>query len=204
VFREGTAVLPSGSSLLLYTDGLVERRDVSLERRLEELALAAAAPEDDLERLCDRILGGVLGDPAPIDDVALLAVRPEPVPADRFDLSLPAEPGSLVVLRRRLGRFLHAAGASQAETYEVTLTVCEAAGNAIEHAYGPADATFDVAAAFKDGELVATVRDNGSWRERRSEHRGRGLAIIKGLMDDVQVAAEDGGTVVRMRRRLPA
>jgi PAS domain S-box-containing protein len=204
VFREGMAVLPPGSSLLLYTDGLVERRDVPLQRRLDELALAAGAPEDDLERLCDRILGGVLGDPSPIDDVALLAVRPEPVAADRFDLSLPAEPGSLVVLRRRLGRFLHAAGASQAEAYEVTLTVCEAAGNAIEHAYGPGDATFDVAAAFEDGELVATVRDNGSWRERRSQHRGRGLAIIKGLMDDVEVAAEDRGTIVRMRRRLAA
>jgi PAS domain S-box-containing protein len=204
VFREGMAVLPPGSSLLLYTDGLVERRDVPLQRRLDELALAAGAPEDDLERLCDRILDGVLGDPSPLDDVALLAVRPEPVAADRFDLSLPAEPGSLVVLRRRLGRFLHAAGASQAEAYEVTLTVCEAAGNAIEHAYGPGDATFDVAAAFEGGELVATVRDNGSWRERRSQHRGRGLAIIKGLMDDVEVAAEDRGTVVRMRRRLAA
>ena len=197
-------MLPPGSSLLLYTDGLVERRDVPLEQRLEALARVAAPPEDDLERLCDRILSGVLGDSFPADDVALLAVRPEPVPADRFDLSLPAEPGSLVVLRRRFGRFLHAAGASPAEAYEVTLTVCEAAGNAIEHAYGPRDATFDVEAAFEDGELVATVRDNGSWRERRSEHRGRGLAIIKGLMDDVKVATEHGGTVVRMRRRLAA
>jgi PAS domain S-box-containing protein len=204
VFREGTTVLPPGSSLLLYTDGLVERRDVPLDQRLEALARVAAPPEDDLERLCDRILSGVLGDAFPLDDVALLAVRPEPVPADRFDLSLPAEPGSLVVLRRRLGRFLHAAGASQAEAYEVTLTVCEAAGNAIEHAYGPGDATFDVGAAFEDGELVATVRDKGSWRERRSEHRGRGLAIIKGLMDHVEVATEHGGTVVRMRRRLAA
>jgi anti-sigma regulatory factor (Ser/Thr protein kinase) len=204
VFREGTAVLPPGSALLLYTDGLVERRDVPLEERLEALARVAAPPEDDLERLCDRILAGVLGDLVPLDDVALLAVRPEPVPADRLDLSLPAEPGSLVVLRRRLGRFLHAAGASEAEAYEVTLTVCEAAGNAIEHAYGPGDATFEVEAAFADGELVATVRDSGSWRERRSKHRGRGLAIIKGLMDDVQVASENGGTVVRMRRRLAA
>jgi PAS domain S-box-containing protein len=202
VFREGTAVLPPGSSLVLYTDGLVERRDVPIERRLEDLARIAAPPERDLDRLCDRILTDVLGDRVPVDDVALLAVRPKPVPVDQFNLALPAEPGSLVVLRRRLGRFLHAAGASEIENYEVTLTVCEAAGNAIEHAYGPGDATFQVRAAFEDGELVATVRDNGSWRERRSEHRGRGLAIIKGLMDDVEVATEDRGTVVRMRRRL--
>ena len=52
-------------------------------------------------------------------------------------------------LRRRLARFLHAAGADDAETYEITLTVCEAAGNAIEHAYGPGDATFDVEAQLR-------------------------------------------------------
>jgi PAS domain S-box-containing protein len=204
VFREGTAVLPPGSSLVLYTDGLVERRDVPLERRLEDLARVASPPEDDIERMCDQILAGILGDRVPVDDVALLAVRPKPVAMDRFNLSLPAEPESLVLLRRRLGRFLHAAGASQVEAYEVTLTVCEAAGNAIEHAYGPGDATFEVEAAFEGGELVATVRDSGNWRERRSEHRGRGLSIIKGLMDEVEVATEDHGTVVRMRRRLAA
>ena len=48
------------------------------------------------------------------------------------------------------------------------------------------------------------MRDRGSWRERRSEHRGRGLRIIEGLMDEVEVATEADGTVVRMRRRLDA
>ena len=50
VFREATAILPPGSSLLLYTDGLVERRDTPLEERLDELAEAAAAAGDELER----------------------------------------------------------------------------------------------------------------------------------------------------------
>jgi anti-sigma regulatory factor (Ser/Thr protein kinase) len=119
-----------------------------------------------------------------------------------MSISLPAEPESLSGLRRRLGRFLHAAGANEMEAYEIMLTICEAAGNAIEHAYGPADATFEVEAHFEDDQLVATVRDEGSWRERRGAHRGRGLQIIEGLMDDVEVAAEPKGTVVRMRRRL--
>jgi PAS domain S-box-containing protein len=201
-FREATGVLPAGSTLVLYTDGLVERRDEPLARRLDALAAAAASSDRELERLCDRILSGVLGDQQPLDDVALLAVRPEPVVTERLTMSLPAEPESLVVLRRRLGRFLHAAGASQAEVYEITLTICEAAGNAIEHAYGPGDAAFEIEAAFDDGEVVASVRDNGTWRERRGDQRGRGLKIIKGLMDDVEVSSEDRGTVVTMRRRL--
>jgi PAS domain S-box-containing protein len=203
-FRESTAVIPPGSSLVLYTDGLVDRRDVPLAQRLEALAGAASSSDPDLQRLCDRILSGVLGNEEPLDDVALLAVRPEPIVADRLSMSLPAEPESLVMLRRRLGRFLHAAGASGAEVYEITLTICEAAGNAIEHAYGPGDATFEVDAAFEDGEVVAAVRDDGTWRERRGDQRGRGLKIIRGLMDDVEVSTEDRGTVVTMRRRLAA
>jgi anti-sigma regulatory factor (Ser/Thr protein kinase) len=82
------------------------------------------------------------------------------------------------------------------------LTVCEAAGNAIEHAYGPGDASFDVEAALVADELVARVRDRGNWRDRRDEHRGRGIKIIRGLMDDVAIENQNGGTLVTMRRRL--
>jgi len=204
VFREATAVIPPGSSLLLYTDGLVERRDVGLEERLGQLAEVAGAAGDDLDVLCDRVLELVLGEGDPGDDVALLAVRPLPAASERISLTLPAEPGSLVGLRRRLARFLHATGASEAEQYELTLTICEAAGNAIEHAYGPRDATYDVEVTFVGGELVATVRDTGTWRDKRGADRGRGLNIIEQLMDHVHVAAEADGTVVTMRRRLAA
>ena len=202
VFRESTAILPPGSSLLLYTDGLVERRDEPLDRRLEKLAEAAGAASADLNDLCERVLSGVLGDVDPGDDVALLAVRPLPVVDTHVSLTLPAEPGSLAQLRRRLARFLHATGATEVEQYEITLTICEAAGNAIEHAYGPGDATYEVEVAFDSGELTASVRDRGSWREKRGEHRGRGLSIIEDLMDEVTVEREEGGTLIRMRRRI--
>jgi PAS domain S-box-containing protein len=202
VFRESTAILPPGSSLLLYTDGLVERRDMPLEERLDQLAAAAGTSGGDLNRLCEDVLSRVLGTAEPGDDVALLAVRPLPAMDTHITLTLPAEPGSLAQLRRRLARFLHATGASEVEQYEITLTICEAAGNAIEHAYGPGDATYEVEVAFESGELTASVRDTGSWREKRGEHRGRGLRIIEDLMDEVALEREEGGTVIRMRRRI--
>jgi PAS domain S-box-containing protein len=202
VFREATAILPPGSSLLLYTDGLVERRDRPLEERLHELAEAAEQAGDELGELCEHVIAATLGDADPGDDVALLAVRPLPVADTEISLTLPAEPGSLAQLRRRLARFLHATGANELEQYEITLTICEAAGNAIEHAYGPGDATYEVDVSFENGELTAVVRDNGSWRDKRGEHRGRGLSIIEDLMDDVAVERADGGTLVRMRRRV--
>jgi PAS domain S-box-containing protein len=202
VFRESTAVLPPGSSLLLYTDGLVERRDAPLDERLDQLAAAAAGADDDLASLCERVLSEVLGDGDPVDDVALLAIRPLPATDTQISLTLPAEPGSLAPLRRRLARFLHTTGASEVEQYEITLTICEAAGNAIEHAYGPGDATYEVDVAFEGEELTASVRDTGSWREKRGEHRGRGLRIIEDLMDEVAVERDEAGTLIRMRRRI--
>jgi PAS domain S-box-containing protein len=202
-FREERGTVIPGSTLFLYTDGLVERRDVPLEHRLAQLAAAARTSGGELEDVCDQVLSGVLGPLDPSDDVALLAVRPAPVSAERISITLPAEPEVLGALRRRLARFLHAAGASEEESYEITLTISEAAGNAIEHAYGPGDETFEVEAMLEAGELVAFVRDTGSWRDHRgAEHRGRGLRLMEGLMDHVDVSTDAGGTVVRMRRRL--
>jgi anti-sigma regulatory factor (Ser/Thr protein kinase) len=146
----------------------------------------------------------MLPTPELADDVALLAVRREPVAADAVELRLPAEPVAVPRLRRRLERFLGAAGASDAERYEITLAISEAAGNVVEHAYGPVDAWFEVSAALDDGTLVVAVRDHGRWRERRDGGRGRGLRIIRALMDDVAVQAAEGGTVVRMRRAIAA
>jgi anti-sigma regulatory factor (Ser/Thr protein kinase) len=202
VFREATALVPPGSTLLLYTDGLVERRDTPLEDRMEQLAAAAGEADTDLAGLCDHLLSSVLGDGDPRDDVALLAVRPLRAAERRVSLTLPAEPGSLAMLRRRLSRFLHATGADELQQYEVTLTICEAAGNAIEHAYGPGDETFEVEVSFDAGVLTASVRDSGSWRDQRGEHRGRGLRIIEDLMDEVKVERDGSGTFVTMRRRL--
>ena len=213
VFREGMALLEPGAALLLYTDGLVERRDSPLGSRLDELAEVAAPAALGLDELCDRVLARLLGEGERADDVALIAVSAEPGALHHISLRLPAEPGALVGLRRRLARFLHAAGATEAESYEITLAISEACGNAIEHAYGPGDASFEIEVALEGDELTATVRDAGSWRERPDsrggaaeggETRGRGLKIIEGVMDRVEVSPRNGGTVVRMNRTLSA
>ena len=203
-YRDAHDRLELGSTLLLYTDGLVERRDVALDERLVRLGEVAAATEGDLATMCDAIVEDAVGEGTP-DDVALLAVRLSPA-AEHLSLRLSADPGVLTGVRRRLERLLKAAGASQHEQYELTLAICEAAANAIEHAYGPVDAEFDLEVRLSGRELTATVRDRGSWRETRRETgegtRGRGLGIIEGLMEDVEVTRSETGTTVRMRRTL--
>ncbi len=74
---EHRAALPTGSTLLLYTDGLVERRDSDLDAGVERLRTAAtalaAAGDGALGAALDELL--VAAEPAGGDDVAVLAVR---------------------------------------------------------------------------------------------------------------------------------
>jgi len=204
-YSDARDLLEPGSTLLLYTDGLVERRGVGLDERFAHLAELAAAARGELNAVCDAILSDALSDGGGVDDVALLAVRLQPA-TDNLSLRLAADPAVLAGLRHRLARFLDAAGASEQERYEITLTICEAAANAIEHAYGPADADFELEVQLDGGEVIASVRDRGSWRKERAEAgegtRGRGLGIIEGLMDNVEVTRSQAGTTVRMRRKL--
>jgi serine phosphatase RsbU (regulator of sigma subunit) len=74
-YPEARAVIEPGSSVVLYTDGLVERRDRSLQDGLDDLAdLAGLAPED-APGLCAALLAGLLPSDGWPDDVAVLAAR---------------------------------------------------------------------------------------------------------------------------------
>jgi anti-sigma regulatory factor (Ser/Thr protein kinase) len=115
---------------------------------------------------------------------------------------LPAEPKTLAQVRRILRRWLRDRGASERDVAEVTIAVGEACANAIEHAYSPAPASFELDATGKNGEVIVTVRDRGQWRASRGEHRGRGLSIISSAMDDLRVDRSERGTEIVMRRRL--
>ncbi|MGQ7297062.1 PP2C family protein-serine/threonine phosphatase [Quadrisphaera sp. KR29] len=67
-------VLPPGATVLLYTDGLVERRGVDLSRGLAWLRGAAAGLDGaSPDEVCDALLGMVGG--RLDDDIALVAVR---------------------------------------------------------------------------------------------------------------------------------
>ena len=75
--HDHTQALLPGATVLLYTDGLVERRGEHLGVGLERLRHAAARLADlELEAMCDALLAELAG-PAE-DDVALLAIRTHP------------------------------------------------------------------------------------------------------------------------------
>ncbi len=202
-----THPLPPGSLLMLYTDGLVERRDASIEDGMARLqALVPRTVDGDgLEAVCDAVVDGMLAGHPSDDDVALLTVAPQALLGPHLDLMLPADADHLAVLRRTLERWLVEAGADDVEVYEITVACSEATTNAIEHAYGPGRADVEVVCdVTADGWVTLTVRDWGQWREARGRDRGRGVGLMHGLMDDAQVLHGDRGTQVTMRRRLVA
>ncbi|GGZ02380.1 hypothetical protein GCM10010300_52920 [Streptomyces olivaceoviridis] len=73
-FETATTVLGPGDLLVLYTDGLVETRQHSIDDRLNTLLGFLDAPERPLEEICDLLLYG-LRHPDDHDDVALLVAR---------------------------------------------------------------------------------------------------------------------------------
>ena len=102
---EAVAQLDDGETLVLYTDGLVERRSASIDAGLERLAAAArlhalGAPEL-ADSLCDQLLEG----PAQDDDVCVLTIHRIPS-VSMFSHSFPAAPRELAELRERLRSWL--------------------------------------------------------------------------------------------------
>jgi anti-sigma regulatory factor (Ser/Thr protein kinase) len=201
-YEASSGRLERGETIVLFTDGLVERRGIPIDDGLAALREAAASAASlDPDALCDRLIATVEAASVP-DDVAVLVIALPAERDERLALTLAAEPGSLVVMRRSLQSWLAGAGVGEGLGYDILVAVGEAAANAIEHAYGPSEAEFRIEAHVADGELTVSVRDEGSWRPARGSHRGRGLTMMRKLMDDVQVDSDEGGTVVTMRRKL--
>lgn len=189
--------------LVLYTDGLVERRGRSIDDGLEVLRDALVGLEwgpGAAEVLVDRCLGG-----APQrDDIAILLNRLSPLHTVlRFELT--NSPAALREIRAELRDLLVGLGTSAEETSDVLLAVGEALTNALR--YAPGSVTMPISCDVvvrPDGQLVVTVRDHGKWLSRtepRSEG-GQGLSIITRLMDSVEIDRRPDGTVLRVRHHL--
>jgi phosphoserine phosphatase RsbU/P len=65
--------MPPDGVLVLYTDGLIERRHEPLDQGFERLR--SVVTPDDPEVVCRRVINALIGDSSPEDDVALLALQ---------------------------------------------------------------------------------------------------------------------------------
>jgi len=187
------------ATVVLYTDGLVERPGEHIDTGLDRLADVVRSATTDPQQLCDLVLAELVPDVGAPDDVALLTLRTIPM-ADRFRVELPTEPEALASMRALLRRWLCDVEGSEQEIAEVITACGEAATNAIEHA--GAGTPFEISGNIDGRSVEIEVRDFGAWRPAREGDRGRGLSLMRALMDTVDVASSSKGTAVRMQRTL--
>jgi PAS domain S-box-containing protein len=210
---QATATLPPGATLMLYTDGLVERRNQSLDKGIDAAAVTVAEhAQDHPDDVADHVMSAMTPAAGYEDDVAVLIYRHPPAP---LTVQVSADdPSCLALLRARLRQWLPAAGIGSREATDLMIAAGEATANAFEHATAgrPADAapvqiTFTARAAHTAVQLI--VADTGSWQSPAADReqpapgtRGHGIIFMHALMDDVTIDPSAHGTTVTMTKDL--
>ncbi len=200
--------LPDGAAMLLYTDGLIERRDEPLDESLERLRTHFEPESPHLA--CRDLLRTFLGSRPPTDDVAMVAIRRVVEPgADaataaaalaseavtRYSAEFTDDVESVARARHWVSGVLAENGqSSRADT--VCLLVSERATNSLRHAHSP----FEVSVEVGGTELVVEVMDHS--RELpikagpRDDFGGKGLLFMDILADGWGSRLVPGGKIV--------
>ncbi|MFF4739417.1 SpoIIE family protein phosphatase [Streptomyces sp. NPDC001262] len=174
--------LPEGSSLVLYTDGLVEDRDRDIDTGLAVLGTTLAHPGRTPQEICDALLDALLPE-RQSDDIALLVARTRILEADRkAEWELPADPAVVAQARADVTRQLADWGLEEA-VFTTELILSELITNAIRHASGPIRVRL-----MRDRCLICEVSDTSSTSPHlryaaAEDEGGRGLFLVAQLAD---------------------
>jgi len=185
---EASTTLREGDVLVLYTDGLVERRGESVTDGFDRLArIAARVRVDDAEEICNAVLSELVP-PTTVrsDDIAVLVARvvPSVVAPVAHRLELEATPESASVARGfTAGVLQHAGWDDHVDT--ATLLVSELVTNALRHSEPPCVLSI----RFADAGVEISVEDgNPSMPVQRPRDElaedGRGFVLIDALAAD--------------------
>jgi PAS domain S-box-containing protein len=195
--------VPGRATLLLYTDGLVERR----RRRLTDgIGQAGEVVRDGwgagLEELADQVMVRLAPPEGYDDDVALLLYRH---PAS-LDVAFPADATQLAGVRGALRDWLSQCDLPPRLVQNVLVAAGEACANAIEHGHRDLPGqTIRLHAEALTDRMRLTVTDTGRWRPPASHtkaDRGRGLTLMRAMMQDVVITPGPAGTTVEMHARI--
>ncbi|HXO82842.1 MAG TPA: SpoIIE family protein phosphatase [Mycobacterium sp.] len=198
---EAQVIMPARATLVLYTDGLVERRRIALDHGISRVAaLVRDGVASTLDDLANQIMSGLAPSGGYQDDVALLLYR-HPAP---LDLKFPAHASHLAPSRTALRSWLTRAQVRPDQTLDVLIAAGEAVSNAIEHGHRHSpEGLISVAATVLADQVQLTITDTGSWEPPAKEpHRGRGIALMRQLMHEVSINSDTAGTTVHLSARI--
>ncbi|HWH32161.1 MAG TPA: SpoIIE family protein phosphatase [Egibacteraceae bacterium] len=196
-FASGCLTLERGSTLVLYTDGLVETPQSSVTAGMEALRACAVeyAVEGDIEAFIDALISALERGDGHDDDIAVLAVRlpeatevlPADAPAGRaVGRTLPPDASSVGKARAFLHETL-AAWDVPVDIDDAKLLVSELVTNALVHAgtvvHLHVEAREDAlrVAVGDEGPPDREVPTGGELPDLRMAVGGRGLAIVSVL-----------------------
>ncbi|MGV9288551.1 SpoIIE family protein phosphatase [Streptomyces sp. NPDC003719] len=177
-FEATEVVLPEGSVVALYTDGLLEDRD----HDTTELCRALTAPADSLEALCDGVIGAVRPE-EPGDDVALLLARTRALGSDQVATwDVQPDPANVAAIRQAATERLAAWGLDEI-AFITELVVSELVTNAIRYGAPPVQLRL-----IRDSALICEVSDGSSTsphlrRAHAFDEGGRGLLLVAQLTE---------------------
>ena len=128
------------------------------------------------------------------------------MPASPEQLELPADPRELVTARRFADHPAARFGLDEPDRYEFTFAANEAVSNAIEHGEPSPEGTIRLRFAEEGDALVFCVQDYGEFTPSGTVHgelgaRGRGLAFMATMVDELDLCRGSTGTRVRLRKR---
>lgn len=200
---EASQSLPAGSSLMLYTDGLVERRDAPIDDGIDHAGRVLAEKiGSPAEAVADAVLAQLAPQEGFDDDVAIVVYRRPPAP---LRIEVPATPDQLSDIRAHLGSWLAATGIPDDLAGDIVLVVNEACTNSIEHGYrGRAPGRMVVDVAARGRGIRIRITDFGSWKlpDTNPRLRGRGVPLMRAVSGDVTLDGTSTGTVVTMNFEL--
>ena len=197
--QEARFNLPTNGAMLAYTDGLVERRGLSIDDGIDRVAeLLRDGSELSAAEAADRLLDYLVIPLSATDDIALLLVRHIGVPS-LMEIEIPADPTLMHDVRARLRTWLARRGFGEEQQTDAVLAVSEACNNAIEHGYAGRGGTIKLRFEHGSDLLTFTIEDEGVWRSPQPDPtRGRGTLIMKATMDRTTIAHNGSGTRVEL------
>jgi anti-sigma regulatory factor (Ser/Thr protein kinase) len=195
--HEHTLTLSPGSSLVLYTDGLIEYDHDLLAGEERLLGAIEALSRDcglDGSRLHEHVLSG-----GQRDDCATLIVSRSPVAgATRERYTFSAVPPSARLFRDAIRDFTERWGITGDRQFNVLIACGEAIANAIEHGDQQPGTAMNVELSYEDGALAVDIENRGHWRTSSSEHRGRGMGIMRAYAERLALASSSEKTRVSL------
>jgi PAS domain S-box-containing protein len=174
--------LESNARVVLYTDGLVERRGEDIDVGIETLARRVAEMVGPVDGVPEELVAAMLPD-GPDDDVAILVARVDP-PTGEESLSRRLEPNetAVAVARHLVTSYLEERAMPAPLVADAALATSELVTNAVLHGRPPVELRLRLEGA----DVLIEVRDRAGYQPRKQrpdeyDEHGRGLQIVSAL-----------------------